>query len=203
MRTWRTVVSVGALALVLSGCSAVTGRPFATWTDDKSLNAHVKSAIVAVSFKSITRVDVDVYEGTVYLSGRVDDADTKARTEAAAARVDGVRQVVSHLIVREHRRDAVMPSALPRAVAVAERPVPAPLVGVVRLEGDHAFDRGGRHVATVHVVPMNDLAHTVAERFEAPRGVSHVTIHAMEADTHVPVPHYLVVLWHDPAPTRP
>jgi hypothetical protein len=80
------------------------------------------------------------------------------------------------------------------------RAVPAPLVGVARLEGTRAYDHAGRHVATVHTVPMNDLAHSAAERFDASRPVDHVTIHAMPADQSVPAPHYLLVLWHVPAP---
>ena len=93
-------------------------------------------------------------------------------------------------------------SALPTAAATA-RPVPAPLADrVVRLEGNRAFDRAGRHVATVYAVPMNELAHASTERFGAARPVDHVTIHAMAADTHVPTPHYLVVLWHVPTPRR-
>jgi hypothetical protein len=134
----------------------------------------------------------------VYLSGIVDSAETKARTEAAATAVEGVRQVVSNLVARDPARDGdgVAPSALP-AAAMA-RPVPAPLVGVVRLEGSLAYDQAGRHVATVYTVPITDLAHTSAERFGASRPVDHVTIHAMPADSSVPTPHYLLVLWHVP-----
>jgi len=197
----RTAVFVVTLALGLNACSALTGRPFIEWTDDKAITARVKTRLVAVSLKNLSRVDVDTNEGVVYLTGIVDSAETKARTEAAAVAVEGVRRVVSHLVARERGagRESAAPSALPAASMA--RPVPAPLVGVTRLEGQRAYDQAGRHVATVYTVPMEDLAHSGKERFAASRPVDHVTVHAMPADRSVPTPHYLLVLWHVPEPT--
>jgi hypothetical protein len=175
----------------------LTGRPFIQWTDDKTTTGRVKARLVAVTLKNLTSVDVDTYEGVVYLSGIVDTAETKLRTEAAATAVEGVRQVVSNLVVRETGRAAAeAPSALP--AAALSRPIPAPLVGVVRLEGHRAYDRAGRHVATIYMVPISDLAHSGAERFNPSRPIDHVTVHAMAADSDVPTPHYLLVLWHVP-----
>jgi hypothetical protein len=186
------------LALGLSACSAITGRPFVEWSDDKAITARVKARLTAVKLNNLSRVNVDTYESVVYLSGIVDSAETKARTEAAATAVQGVRQVVSNLVAREaaRDRDGVAPSALP-AAAMA-RPVPAPLVGVVRLEGSRAYDQAGRHVATVYTVPITDLAPAGAERFRASRPIDHVTVHAMPAASSVPTAHYLLVLWHVP-----
>jgi len=48
----------------------------------------------------------------------------------------------------------------------------------------------------VHTVPMAELAQAHATRFDASEPVVHVTVHAVDADAHVPLPHYLVVLWH-------
>jgi hyperosmotically inducible periplasmic protein len=193
----RTAVLVLALASALTGCSAITGRPFAQWGDDSALTARVKTRLVAVDMRALTRVNVDTVDGIVYLSGIVRGPNTKLRLEDEARSVEGVKQVISHLTARGGG-DERSPSALP--AAVVERPVPSALDGIARLEGTRGYDEGGRHIATVHVVPMIDLAHARGERFEASQPVSHVTVHAVGADTHVPLAHYLVVLWHAPAP---
>jgi hypothetical protein len=189
----RTVALLVALAAVVSGCSALTGRPFIQWSDDKAVQTRVKTRLAAVSLKHLTRINVDVYDSTVYLSGLVDSPEAKERAEAAATAVEGVRQVVSHL-VPSHRDSEPMPSALP--VAAMAPPAPAPLVGIARIEGTHGYDLAGREVATVYTVPMSELAHASAERFSAGAPVDHVTIHAMAANAQVPMPHYLIVLWH-------
>jgi hypothetical protein len=197
----RTVALLVALTLGVSGCSALTGRPFIQWTDDKAIHARVKARLILVSLKHLSRIHVDIYDSVVYLSGSVDTPEAKERAEGAAMAVEGVRQVVSNLVAKGEGADDA-PAALPSA-AVLERPVPAALVGVVRLEGRRAYDRAGRHVATVYTVPMSDLAQSSAERFSATRPVDHVTVHAMSADVHVPTPHYLLVLWHVPEPKAP
>ena len=191
----RTAALIVALAAAVSGCSALTGRPFIQWSDDKAVQTRVKARLVAVNLKNLSRIHVDVYEGTVYLSGMVDGAEAKERAEAATMAVEGVRQVVSHLLA-PHRDGESMPSALP--LALVATPGPGPLTGIARLEGSRAYDLAGRHVATVYAVPMSDLAHADAERFNAPRPIAHVTIHAMTANDEVPMPHYLIVLWHAP-----
>jgi hypothetical protein len=197
----RTVALLVALALGASGCTAMTGRPFVQWTDDKAITASVKARLIEVNFRNLSRINVDTHDSVVYLSGSTRTVEGKARAEAAARSVEGVRHVVSNLIAREAAGGAAV-SALPAAVAVAARPIPSVLVGVTRLEGPSAFDDTGRLVATVYAVPMADLAHTDHERFGAPQPVDHVTVHAMAANAQVPTPHYLLVLWHvrDPRP---
>ncbi|HYE91465.1 MAG TPA: hypothetical protein VEA38_10625, partial [Terriglobales bacterium] len=118
-----------------------------------------------------------------------------ARVEEAARAVEGVTKVVSNLAVGARGGDpSSSPAALP--IAALERPVPAVLAGIARLDGPRALDEAGRHVATVHTVPMAELAQAHATRFDAAEPVLHVTVHAVDADAHVPMPHYLVVLWH-------
>jgi hypothetical protein len=199
----RTVALLVALPLLLGGCGWLTGRPFVQWSDDKAIHARVKTRLAAVSLKNLGRVNVDVYDGVAYLSGIVDTPEAKARAEAAAMAVQGVRHVVSNLVAR-HDIDEGAPSAL--ALAAAAPTVPAPLEGIARLEGTRAYDRAGRHVATVYTVPMSELAHAAAQRFTATQPVDHVTVHAMTASVDVPAPHYLLVLWHvqdaTPSPAR-
>ncbi len=191
----RTVALLVVLAIAMSGCSALTGRPFIQWSDDKAVHTRVKARLATISLKHLSRINVDVYDGTVYLSGMADTPEAKQRAEAATTAVEGVRQVVSHLVTNQHASDA-MPSALPLAVVATT--IPAPLAGIARLEGNRAYDLAGRHVATVYTVPMRDLAHADAERFSAAGPIRHVTIHAMTATAQVPTPHYLIVLWHVP-----
>jgi len=198
----RTAVLLVALAVGLSACSTMTGRPFIQWSDDAAITARVKARLIEVNFRNLSRINVDTFEGVVYLSGSTRTEEGKARAAAAAQAVEGVRQVVSNLVARQPGPD-VAPSALPAAVATGTRAIPAPLIGVVKLEGTSAFDQTGRLVATVYAVPMAALALADAERFAAPRPVEHVTIHAMTADTNIPTPHYLVVLWHVSEPRIP
>jgi hypothetical protein len=195
----RRVALVAVLALLASGCGTVTGRPLSAWGDDKALGARVKTAIVGVRLRNLTHVNVDVYDRVVYLCGTVQDAEAKARTEEAARGVEGVRDLVSHLVA--HETVAASASALPGAVL--SRPAPSVLPGVVRLEGERAYDAADRVVATVYIVPMAELAQSPSDRFTASRPVDHVTVHAMQADAYVPVAHYLFVLWHRPEPVSP
>ena len=191
----RTVALLIALATAVSGCSALTGRPFIQWSDDKSIQTRVKTRLAAISLKHLSRIHVDVYEATVYLSGMVDSDEAKQRAEAAVTAVEGVRQVVSHLIASRRDGSDPMPAALP--VAAFATPIPEPLVGIAaRLEGTRAYDLAGRLVATVYTVPMSELAHASIERFNASGPVTHVTIHAMTGNAQIPLPHYVIVLWY-------
>ena len=191
----RTVALLVALAATVSGCSALTGRPFIQWSDDKAVQTRVKTRLASISLKHVSRVNVDVYDGTVYLTGILDTSEAMQRAEAAATAVEGVRQVVSHLVAHHRDETEPMPSALP-AAAVATT-VPAPLVGIAAtLDGARAYDLAGRQVATVYTVPMSELAHAAPARFNGTGPVGHVTIHAMTANAQVPLPHYLIVLWH-------
>lgn len=191
----RAVALFVALALGASGCTAITGRPFVQWTDDKAITARVKTRLIEVNFRNLSRINVDTYESVVYLSGSTRTIEGKTRAEAAARAVEGVRHVVSNLVAREVADGAAI-AALPAAVALDARPIPSVLVGVTRLEGTSAFDDSGRLLATVYAVPMGDLAHADHERFAAPQPVDHVTVHAMAPNAQVPTPHYLLVLWH-------
>ena len=197
----RTVALLVALAMGVSACSALTGRPFVQWSDDKAIAARVKARLIAVNVRNLSRINVDTHDGIVYLSGSTPTREGKARAEAAARAVEGVRRVVSNLVAREAEADVAV-SALPAAVTMDSRPVPAALGGVARLEGTSAYDAAGQLVATVYAVPMTDLAQSDRESFTASRPIEHITIHAMAPDAYVPRPHYLLVLWHvsDPRP---
>jgi translation initiation factor IF-1 len=109
----RTIAIVVAAGLVLGGCAGLTGRSAGRYIDDKVTTAKVKTRIATVDAATLTRVNVDTYNGTVYLNGIVGNEDEKRRIEERA-RQDG-HQVVSNLQIREHRTAATRghPAASP------------------------------------------------------------------------------------------
>lgn len=184
-----TIVVVASVAAAGCGVTQAIVNP----VDDARLAAEIRSELERRAPELRTRVDVDVMEGTAYLTGRVDTAQQKATVEAAA-RGAGVRPVINDIQVRD---DA--PSALP-AVA-ARHPVLEHLPGVARVEQRppgpaFAYDRGGRLVATIYTVPVRELTAGGLENLRAPRAIDHVAIYLAESHPDVPLPHYHVVLWH-------
>jgi len=92
--------AVAALVLTtLAGCS-LAGRTVGSFVDDKALTAAVKLNVAKLHPSALKRVNVDVYENTVYLSGFVERPIEKSDAEIAARRTDGVKQVVNDLVVR-------------------------------------------------------------------------------------------------------
>jgi len=100
-RTWKSVaVFLVILGVLAAGCrSTSTGRTVGDAVDDKTILASVKSKLVADKPSNLTKVNVDVTNGTVYLSGNVESAEQKARAERLAQETKGVRSVVNNLQV--------------------------------------------------------------------------------------------------------
>ena len=98
--TWKSLavffVIVGVLA---AGCRSTTGRTVGEAVDDKTILASVKTKLVADKPSNLTKVNVDVTNGTVYLTGNVESAEIKARAERLAHDVRGVKSVVNNLQV--------------------------------------------------------------------------------------------------------
>ena len=100
-------------------------------------------------------MNVDVYEGTVYLSGFVERPIEKSDAEIAARRTEGVKQVVN-----DHRgpwRRQTRRAAASGGVTAAADSGPAGDpgrdpggAGAGRGGPDHAFDKDGRVVATIY-----------------------------------------------------
>ena len=100
MRCARILLVWATLAgLVATGCQTVTGRTAGQWADDKATTARVKTALAATKISTLTRVDVDTVENTVYLRGKVESDDVKRRAEEAAKAVVGTARVANDLIV--------------------------------------------------------------------------------------------------------
>ena len=98
-RTLKSVAVCLVILGVLAGCSS-TGRTVGDNIDDATILASVKTKLVADKPANLTRVNVDVTSGTVYLNGNVDSAEQKVRAERLAHDVRGVRQVVNNLQVK-------------------------------------------------------------------------------------------------------
>jgi hypothetical protein len=191
---------VAALVVtMLAGCS-LAGRTVGTFVDDKTLTAAVKLHIAGQHPSAIKRVNVDVFEGTVYLSGFVERAIEKSDAEIAARRTEGVKQVVNDLVVRG---DGDTAAAAPAASPPRRTPVRPAIPGVTRVAPawpggpDHAFDKDGRVVATIYTVSAQDLAESDIRNLPTDgRLIDHVSVYALVNRGVVPGPRYAMVLWH-------
>jgi hypothetical protein len=223
MTARAVVVLLGILLLSTGGCRTLTGRSAGEWVDDRAITAKVKARLVAFKPALLTRVNVDTYDATVYLSGTVDSDEIKERAHAVASGVAQVRQVVSHLrvmparrTVKSDRNDDATAAASPvtdagataRAIGgpLSAASVSATWPGIARVEpragGPQyqtfaAYDRAGRVVATLYAVAMRDLARVGLDDLRADgRSIDHVTIVPIAAHGDVPEAFYHVVLWH-------
>jgi hyperosmotically inducible periplasmic protein len=99
---WKSLtVLLTVLTLLAVGCRSTTGQSVGQNIDDKTLLASVKSKLVADKASNLTRVNVDVTNGTVYLTGNVESAEQKSRAEQIAHDVKGVRSVVNNLQIQK------------------------------------------------------------------------------------------------------
>jgi hypothetical protein len=194
-----------AVALVLlltasAGCS-LAGRNFGTYVDDQTVTAAVKMALARREPRTVTRVNVDTFEGTVYLSGEVADPIQKSDAEIAAWKVNGVTQVVNDLSVHAERAAAQVVNASPsmqRSSSLLDR-----IPGIARMDapladgGALAYDEGGAIVATVYRRPAKDIA---LNGFEAAgptvRPIHHVSVFGVPAEAGLPEAQMYIVFWH-------
>lgn len=84
----------------LTGCATGTGRSATESVDDAFTTAAVKTRLAQEKFSTLTRVDVDTYQGIVSLNGVVDDEVARGRAGEAARHVGGVRAVINNLRVQ-------------------------------------------------------------------------------------------------------
>jgi hyperosmotically inducible periplasmic protein len=199
------MIKRGAVALVLlvassAGCS-LAGRTFGTYVDDQSLTAAVKMGLARKEPRTVTRVNVDTFEGTVYLSGDVGSAIQKSDAEIVAWKVEGVTQVVNDLTVRGERAGAQTVSASPSMRPSS--PLLDRIPGIARMDpplgdgGALAYDGAGAIVATVYRRPSKDVAQN---GFEAAgpmvRPIDHVSVYGVPVDAGLPEAQLYIVFWH-------
>jgi hypothetical protein len=192
----RALAVVFLLALMAGGC-ALAGRTLGTYVDDKVVSLSVKHGIGTDRWRALRSVNVDTYEGTVYLSGEVDTAAQKADAEAAAWRVEGVEQVINDLSVRS---DGAV-SASPRTTEV--NPLQARLPGLRRVEAGRpggpalAYDSMGTVVATVFVRSLSDVSVKGFNEVGATvLPINHVSLYPVPASPGQPEALVTIVLWH-------
>jgi hypothetical protein len=208
--SWLAAVALLAVAGLASGCQSLTGRPVGQWVDDRSLTTRVKARLAATGLSSLTRVHVDTYQGTVYLTGGVDGPAVKEEVEQVARSVAGTRLVVNNLhVLGDETADRQSPAASPATEPPAARPVagasdpatglPAPLVRLEPESGTPGWTRYGgydaqaRRIATVVAVSRMDVReHGIAE---IPTGgrVDRISVYPEPGGAR-----YFVVLWHAP-----
>jgi len=184
------------LGATLGGCS-LAGRTFGTYVDDKALTAAVKMGLARKDPRSVMRVNVDAFEGTVYLTGEVPTALDKSDAEIAAWQVGSVDQVVNDLTVRADRYVNASPALQPASPLLERIP------GIVRMDpalpggGALAYDAKGAVVATVYVRPMREVAQTGFEsRIPTERPIDHVTVYGMPAEAGMPEAQMYILFWH-------
>lgn len=96
----RSVLVVGVLVNLLSGCQELTGRTLGETIDDGTITAAVTSKLAHEKAANLLRIDVNTTQGTVYLNGVVENAEAKQRAAALAWEVKGVKEVVNNLKVQ-------------------------------------------------------------------------------------------------------
>jgi osmotically-inducible protein OsmY len=79
--------------LVLLGCVGAQQEA------DDELASRITRAVLASDELNLSRIDVSVEQGTVYLSGMADDHESKAHAEKEASGVTGVKEVVNKIEV--------------------------------------------------------------------------------------------------------
>jgi hypothetical protein len=195
----RAVALLLIVAVASTGCS-LAGRTFGTYVDDKALTAAVKMGLARKDPRMVLPVNVDAFEGTVYLTGEVLSALQKSDAEIAAWEIEGVAQVVNDLTVRGARPAAAV-SASPPLRPVS--PFLDRLPGIARLDpaspgvGALAYDKAGEVVATVYARPVRDVAQTGFEAVPpTARPIDHVSVYSVPAEAGTPEALMYIVLWH-------
>lgn len=100
-KTLQYLSLIALVALPLSSCALLTGKETTTeYSDDVSITAEVKAAILKEPSLKFFQISVETFKGTVQLSGFVDSVQQRRKAGELAQRVSGVRNVLNNLIVR-------------------------------------------------------------------------------------------------------
>lgn len=93
-------LSTGVIT-TLTGCAGDQyNRSTGQYIDDKSLTVRVHDALHDNPDYKFDNVDVNIYRGTVQLSGWVDSTDQKSKAGDIVRGVQGVRDVQNNITVR-------------------------------------------------------------------------------------------------------
>lgn len=98
------VLSLGALALV-AGVTGCAGNRYTQSTgehiDDRADSSRVRKALSADTQYKYNDVSIQTFKGVVQLSGFVNSRDQKNRAGDLAKRVEGIKDVVNNITVKE------------------------------------------------------------------------------------------------------
>jgi len=92
-------VAAAGLAAVSAATVAVQDRTLGRSIDDATASSTVKARLMALDDRAYLRMDVEMAEGTMLLSGAVPTAEHKAMAEQIAWSVSGVEDVANETVV--------------------------------------------------------------------------------------------------------
>ena len=96
------LVLAGVAGMTFTGCAGnQTDRSTGQYIDDKSLTMRVHSALADNPEYKFGDVTVNVFRGTVQLSGFVNTSDQKSKAFDIAKGVQGVNRVENNISVKE------------------------------------------------------------------------------------------------------
>lgn len=93
------MAAIFALLLTLAACSST--QPMATQVDDNAIATTIEGKLVADPQINPFKIDVDVNEGVVRLSGTVKKEEVRAEAEKLARDTEGVRRVRNEIEIGE------------------------------------------------------------------------------------------------------
>jgi hyperosmotically inducible periplasmic protein len=97
----RRLVTVLLWVLLLSSCTAMTGKTAGQNVDDATITASVKAKLATQEAAStLTRVGVNTDRGIVHLDGIVLSEEMRQKAIDVAKQVAGVRGVVNNLQIQ-------------------------------------------------------------------------------------------------------
>lgn len=211
----RALVVLWVILLIAGGCRTVTGRSAGQWISDKTTTAKVKAAVASARFGTMSRVDVDTNQGTVFLTGVARDEEERQRILEAArmaaddkpvrdnlalgsTRVQASEETASASPPTQPQVEAMMPPAQSHLASATTPPLTRLKFG--RLEPEAAamgrfaaYDRRGQRVATVYTVSVSELRQSGISTLHAGnRSIDHISIYPQPGTGDA----YQVVLWH-------
>ena len=100
-RAHSLFILAGALGASLGGCKpAPAPETTGNYVDDTAITTKVKAALLADPVVKSLQISVITTQGTVQLSGMVDNADQKSAAAKDAAAVAGVKDVTNTITVK-------------------------------------------------------------------------------------------------------
>lgn len=184
-------------ALGLGGCApalmagvATTGvvlaqdRSVGNVIDDAGIQANLRQRLYASSNEDFNRIGLEVVEGRVLMTGRVDTQDTRIEASRIAWTTPGVEDVINEVEINEQRSGPIRPRDAWISTQLR-----------ARLLGDGQVRQVNYHIETLHrTVYLFGIAQDeaeldrVTEHARTIRGVERVISHMRMKDDRLPPP---------------